>query len=71
MEVLRLQVKDIDFVHKEFTVREAKGDQDRITMLPTKLIAGLHKQLEYAKALHDLDLAEGYGAVEMPYTLPP
>jgi integron integrase len=69
MEGLRIRVKDIDFERKEITVRETKGDQDRITMLPTRLIAGLHQQLEYAKALHELDLAEGYGAVEMPYAL--
>jgi integrase len=35
MEGLRLRVKDIDFDRKEITVREAKGDQDRITMLLT------------------------------------
>ena len=69
MEGLRLRVKDIDFARKEITVREGKGDQDRITMLPAKLIDGLQKQLDYAKALHALDLAEGYGEVEMPYAL--
>jgi integron integrase len=67
MEGLRLRVKDIDFARKEITVRETRGDRERKTMLPAKLIDVLHQQLEYAKALHDLDLAGGYGAVELPY----
>ena len=69
MEGLRLRVKDIDFARGEITVREAKGNRERKTMLPAKLVDGLHRQLEYAKALHDLDLAEGYGEVEMPNAL--
>jgi len=36
MEGLRLRVKDIDFARKEITVREAKGDWDRKTMLPSR-----------------------------------
>lgn len=54
MEGLRLRVKDADFAR-----RETKGDRERKTMLPVKLVDGLHRQLEYAKALHDLDLVEG------------
>jgi len=69
MEGLRLRVKDVDFARGEITVRETKGDRERKTMLPAKLVDGLHRQLEYAKALHDLDLAEGYGEVEMPNAL--
>jgi integron integrase len=69
MEGLRLRVKDIDFARGEITVREAKGDRERKTMLPARLVDGLHRQLEHAKALHDLDLTEGYGEVEMPNAL--
>jgi integrase len=35
MECLRLRVKDIDFERQQITVREGKGDKDRVTMLPT------------------------------------
>jgi integron integrase len=69
MEGLRLRVKDIDFARKEITVREGKGDQDRRTMLLAKLVEGLQKQLGYARKLHQLDLAEGFGEVELPYAL--
>ncbi|MEK6410592.1 MAG: tyrosine-type recombinase/integrase [Acidobacteriota bacterium] len=34
MECLRLRVKDIDFGSNQITIREGKGDKDRITMLP-------------------------------------
>ena len=33
-ECLRLRVKDLDFEHLQVTVREAKGDKDRFTLLP-------------------------------------
>jgi integrase len=38
-------------------------------MLPKSLIEPLKRQLTYAKALHEADLAEGYGAVLLPGAL--
>ncbi len=37
LECLRLRVKDFDFERHQITVREAKGDMDRVTMLPRSL----------------------------------
>ena len=37
MECIRLRVKDLDFAYHQITVREGKGAQDRITMLPQSL----------------------------------
>ena len=37
MECLRLRVQDLDFARNEITVRDGKGAQDRITMLPNRL----------------------------------
>src|SRR5436190_15473583 len=34
MEAVRLRVKDIDFARYEITVRDGKGEKDRLTMLP-------------------------------------
>ena len=34
MECVRLRVKDIDVASHQLTVRDAKGAQDRVTMLP-------------------------------------
>lgn len=69
MEGLRLRVKDIDFEQKEIIIRDGKGEQDRMTMLPEKLLEPLRQQLVYAQALHQIDLSMGLGEVELPYAL--
>ncbi len=69
MEGLRLRVKNIDFEKAEIIIRDGKGKQDRITMLPKKLIEPLQQQLVYAQALHQQDLSISLGEVELPYAL--
>ncbi len=69
MECVRLRVKDIDFGPLQIVVREGKGDKDRITMLPATLLQPLERQLEKAKALHEMDVREGFGHVYLPYAL--
>ena len=34
MECLRLRVKDLDFAQRQIIVRDGKGMEDRVTMLP-------------------------------------
>src|SRR5438105_3989257 len=46
MEAVRLRIKDIDFEREEITVRDAKGEKQRITMLPTSLKMRLCVQVE-------------------------
>lgn len=69
MEALRLRVKDIDFVRQEILVREGKGFKDRVTMLPASLVQPLKTYLEKVQALHQADLAKGFGEVYMPMAL--
>lgn len=69
MEGLRLRVKDVDFHRREIIVREGKGNKDRVTMLPDRLVEPLQAHLEKVKALHDRDLADGFGDVFMPDAL--
>jgi integron integrase len=69
MECLRLRVKDIDFVKREILVREGKGFKDRVTMLPAALVEPLKQHLIKVQALHDEDLAAGFGEVYMPMAL--
>jgi integron integrase len=69
MEGLRLRVKDIDFDGRELIVRDGKGGKDRVTMLPDQLVVPLHRHLEQVRALHERDLAEGFGAVYLPDAL--
>jgi integrase len=63
MECVRLRVKDLDFTYHQITVRDGKGEKDRVAVLPQTLVVPLQTQLRYARHLHAADLAAGYGAV--------
>lgn len=69
MECLRLRAKDVDFARLQLTIRQGKGAKDRLTMLPKSLVEPLQLQLTKVKAIHDQDLAEGFGAVYLPDAL--
>ena len=69
MECLRLRVQDLDFSRNEILVRDGKGAKDRITMLPELLNAPLQDHLKKVKAIHEKDLAEGWGRVQLPHAL--
>jgi integron integrase len=69
MEGLRLRVKDLDFDAMEVVVRGGKGDKDRVSMLPDRLVPALRDHLKRVKALHAQDLAEGFGEVFLPDAL--
>jgi len=69
MECLQLRVKDLDFASQQIVVRDEQGAQDRLTLLPQSLVAPLQRHLIKVQALHEEDVAEGYGDVELPYAL--
>lgn len=69
MECLRLRVQDVDFSRNEILVRDGKGAKDRITMLPESLKVPLRDHLKKVKAIHERDLADGWGRVQMPGAL--
>ena len=69
MECLRLRVKDVDFAYRQIVVRDGKGQKDRVTPLPDKLIEPLRAHLEQVKVLHEADLSQGNGEVFLPSAL--
>jgi integron integrase len=69
MECLRLRVQDVDFARNEILVRDGKGGKDRVTMLPKLLKKPLKEHLRRVKAVHEKDLAEGWGRVPLPDAL--
>ena len=69
IEGLRLRVKDVEFTRREILVRDGKGGKDRVTVMPENLIAPLQEQIAKARALHQRDLSEGFGAVWLPGAL--
>ncbi len=68
-ELLRLRVKDIDFQKNQITVRQGKGDKDRVTMLPLSLKEPLRQHLKKVRQAYDVDMLEGFGNVELPFAL--
>ncbi len=69
MEAVRLRVKDVDFERHELTIRQGKGAQDRVTMLPTSTVLPLLEQLRRVRVLHQADLKIGFGSVDLPFAL--
>lgn len=69
LECLRLRIKDVDFILNEIVVREGKGDKNRRTVFPDAVKGELLEHLQAVRALHERDLAEGFGDVFLPRAL--
>jgi integron integrase len=69
LECLALRVKDIDFGYRQVTVREGKGNKDRITVLPASVELRLRLHIEDVRAQFEKDLKEGGGYVTLPKAL--
>ncbi|MES9940275.1 MAG: phage integrase N-terminal SAM-like domain-containing protein [Candidatus Thiodiazotropha sp. 6PLUC2] len=68
-ECMSLRVKDIDFDLRSITVRAAKGNKDRATLLPAALIPVLRSHLTKVVQLHKSDILSGNGYAPMPNAL--
>ncbi len=66
-EGLHLRVKDVDVESRQLIVRDGKGAKDRVTVLPESVIADVLAQKEMVRRLHDVDRADGFGSVWLPY----
>jgi integron integrase len=68
-EALQLRVKDLDLAQRQIVVRNAKGGESRVTVLPESAVSLLQKHLTEVKKLHMFDLNQGYGATQLPFAL--
>lgn len=66
MECVELRVKDLQLDRGELMVRDGKGGNDRVTMLPMALRPALREHLTTRRRLHQRDLADGRGSVALP-----
>jgi integron integrase len=66
MELLRLRVHHLDLERLRLQVFAGKGDKDRITVLPEKLVPALREQLTRLRALWEQDCAQGLPGVWLP-----
>jgi len=69
LECCTLRVKDIDFAYSQITVRDGKGAKDRVTVLPSSVVAPLSDHLARVRKLHERDLARGHGRAPLPDAL--
>jgi integron integrase len=68
-ECVRLRVKDVDFDQGLIVVREGKGNKDRVTPLPKKVVAPLREHLREVKERWKKDRATGMAGVFLPDAL--
>ncbi len=68
-ECLQLRVRDVDFGHHQLVIRDAKGHESRVTMLPDSLVEALKEHLQGVRRLHQQDFVQGYGSVSLPFAL--
>lgn len=65
-ECCRVRVQDVDLEALTIRVWDGKGAKSRLTIIPVCLVPALRRQIAWRKALHDQDLADGAGLVELP-----
>lgn len=68
-EALHLRVKDIDIARRQIAIREAKGNKDRIGVLPECLETVLSDSLTRWRAQHAAAVSGGAGRVRLPTAL--
>jgi integron integrase len=69
MEGLRLRIKDVDFDRHVIIVRQAKGNKDRVVMLPRSLVPALRLQMMASRTLWEADRHAQRPGVEVPDAL--
>ena len=68
-EALALRVKDVDLQARRLMVRAGKGNKDRRTMLPERLVPALAAQVDLVRRGHVRALARGGGRYPLPDAL--
>jgi len=69
MECATLRIQDIDFGYRQITVRNAKGNKDRVVPLPLAVIEDLKRQIQEVAKQHEEDLKIDCGDVYLPFAL--
>jgi integron integrase len=68
-ECLQLRVKDVELARRELVIRDAKGQKDRVTVLPQMLVPHLRDHLERVRILHAEDIRGNRPGVSLPFAL--
>jgi len=68
-EALRLRIKDVDTGRRVLIVREAKGNKDRVVMMPATLAPEIQQQWRVARSQWEADRQQGYAGIQTPHAL--
>ncbi|TWT79580.1 Tyrosine recombinase XerD [Planctomycetes bacterium CA13] len=68
-ECRTLRIKDLCIDSRQIVVRKAKGQKDRVTVLPEVAIRSLQNQIQQSRLVHEMDLEQGLGDVYLPNAL--
>ncbi len=68
-ECLSLRIKDIDFERNCLVIRSGKGDKDRETVLPDRVIGELKNHLKKVRILYERDRRKSIEGVWIPAAL--
>lgn len=69
LEGAELRVKELDVERREILGRDGNGRNDRISMLPLRLVPPLRDRLTAVSAQHAAGVAAGTGWVSLPDAL--
>lgn len=68
-ECLSLRILDVDFEQNEIIIHNGKGSKDRRTMIPQSLVQQLREQIKSVQKIHEQDILDGFGEVELNNSL--
>lgn len=69
VDCLQIRVKDVDLATMLLTIYDSKHGTCRTVEIPESMREPLRDQITQVKMIHDADLADGWGAVELPGAL--
>ena len=68
-ECLQLRIKDLELFRRELLIRDAKGQKDRVTVLPEALLPHLRDHLTRVRLLYAADRQANQPGVSLPFAL--
>ena len=68
-ELMSLRIKDVDVDRRTVTIRGGKGDKDRVTVLPERMVPAIRAQKAVARKWYEEDRAANRPGVALPKAL--
>ncbi|MDH4477287.1 MAG: integron integrase [Verrucomicrobiaceae bacterium] len=68
-ELMQLRIKDIDVERRQITIRQGKGDLDRVTVLPESLVPKIQAHRQKVRELFEADRQANVPGVALPGAL--